>query len=130
MTPMGARYSANDYSVNLVTGEAMPITQEEVLTALKECYDPEIPVNIVDMGLIYEVRVKGSEIPNSGGEDVEVEMTLTAPGCPSSASISDQVKQRLLRMPGVQNATVEIVWYPQWTPERLSAEARKQLGID
>ena len=52
-------------------------------------------------------------------------MTLTAPGCPSSGYISDQVKQRLLRMPGVNNATVEIVWYPQWTPERLSAEARK-----
>ncbi len=111
----------------------MAITQEEVLTALKECYDPEIPVNIVDMGLIYEVRVKqsetpNSETPNSGSEDVEVEMTLTAPGCPSSAYISDQVKQRLLRMPGVNNATVEIVWFPQWTPERLSADARKQLG--
>ena len=108
----------------------MEITQEEVLTALKECYDPEIPVNIVDMGLIYEIGVKQSETLNSGGEDVEVEMTLTAPGCPSSAYISDQVKQRLLRMPGVNNATVEIVWYPQWTPERLSVDARKQLGID
>ncbi len=108
----------------------MAITQEEVLTALKECYDPEIPVNIVDMGLIYEIRVKPSELPNSGGEDVEVEMTLTAPGCPSSGSISDQVKQRVLRMPGVNSATVNIVWYPQWTPERLSADARKQLGID
>ncbi len=108
----------------------MAITQEEVLTALKECYDPEIPVNIVDMGLIYEVRVKASEPPYEEGEDVEVEMTLTSPGCPSSGHISDQVKQRLLRMPGVKNASVEIVWYPQWTPERLSAEARKQLGID
>ena len=108
----------------------MAITQDEVLLALKECYDPEIPVNIVDMGLIYEVRVKPSAIPNSGGEDVEVEMTLTAPGCPSSGYITEQVKQRLLRMPGVNNATVEIVWYPQWTPERLSADARKQLGID
>jgi metal-sulfur cluster biosynthetic enzyme len=108
----------------------MAITQAEVLTALKECYDPEIPVNIVDMGLIYEIRIKPSEIPNSGNEDVEVEMTLTAPGCPSSGYISDQVKQRLLRMPGVNNAIVEIVWYPQWTPERLSADARKQLGID
>jgi metal-sulfur cluster biosynthetic enzyme len=108
----------------------MAITQEEVFTALKECYDPEIPVNIVDMGLIYEIRVKTSESPHTEGEDVEVEMTLTAPGCPSSGYISDQVRQRLLRMPGVNNATVEIVWYPQWTPERLSAEARKQLGID
>lgn len=108
----------------------MAITQEEVLNALKECYDPEIPVNIVDMGLIYEVKVKPAEPPNPQAEDIEVEMTLTAPGCPSSAHISDQVKQRLLRIPGVGNATVNIVWYPQWTPERLSADARKQLGID
>jgi metal-sulfur cluster biosynthetic enzyme len=108
----------------------MSVTQEEVLTALKECYDPEIPVNIVDMGLIYEVKVKPTEVPNVEGDDIEVEMTLTAPGCPSSGYISDQVKQRLLRMPGVSNATVNIVWYPQWTPERLSADARKQLGID
>ncbi len=108
----------------------MAITQEEVLTALKECYDPEIPVNIVDMGLIYEIRVKPSGLPDQPGDEVEIEMTLTAPGCPSSAYISDQVKQRLLRIPGVNDASVEIVWYPQWTPERLTAEARKQLGID
>src|SRR5215475_13429808 len=97
----------------------MAITQEDVLTALRECYDPEIPVNIVDMGLIYEVRVKPAATLNLESEDIEVEMTLTAPGCPSSAFISDQVKQRLLRMPGVNNATVEIVWYPQWTPETI-----------
>ena len=108
----------------------MAITQEEVLSALKECYDPEIPVNIVDMGLIYEIKIKPVEPPAAEGEDIEVEMTLTAPGCPSSGYISDQVKQRLLRMPGVNNAAVNIVWYPQWTPERLSADARKQLGID
>lgn len=108
----------------------MAITQEEVIAALKECYDPEIPVNIVDLGLIYEIRVRPSTSPDAAGEDVEVEMTLTAPGCPSSGYISDQVKQRLLRMTGVSNASVEIVWYPQWTPERLSADARKQLGID
>ncbi len=108
----------------------MAITQEEVITALKECYDPEIPVNIVDLGLIYEVRIKPTASSDMPGEDVEVEMTLTAPGCPSSGYISDQVKQRLLRMPGVNNASVEITWYPQWTPERLSADARKQLGID
>ena len=105
----------------------MAVTQEDVILALKECYDPEIPVNIVDLGLIYEVRVKPTEVANLPGEDVEVEMTLTAPGCPSQGSISEQVKQRLLRIPGVSNATVSIVWYPQWTPERLSADARKQL---
>lgn len=108
----------------------MAVTQEDVMLALKECYDPEIPVNIVDLGLIYEVRVKPTEVANLPGEDVEVEMTLTAPGCPSQGSISEQVKQRLLRLPGVSNATVNIVWYPQWTPERLTADARKQLGIE
>ena len=108
----------------------MALTQEDVISALKQCYDPEIPVNIVDLGLIYEVRLKPTEVPNLQGEDVEVEMTLTAPGCPSHQEISDQVQQRLLRMPGVANATVNIVWYPQWTPERLSPEARKQLGIE
>lgn len=108
----------------------MAVTQEEVITALKECYDPEIPVNIVDLGLIYEVRVKPAEVANLEGEEVEVEMTLTAPGCPSSGYITDQVKQRLLRLPGVANANVNLVWYPQWTPERLSAEARKELGIE
>ncbi len=108
----------------------MALTQEDVISALKQCYDPEIPVNIVDLGLIYEVRLKPTEVPNLQGEDIEVEMTLTAPGCPSHQEISDQVQQRLLRMPGVANATVNIVWYPQWTPERLSPEARKQLGIE
>jgi metal-sulfur cluster biosynthetic enzyme len=108
----------------------MAVTQEEVFSALKECYDPEIPVNIVDLGLVYEVKVKPTEVANLDGEDVEVEMTLTTQGCPSQASISDQVKARLLRMPGVSNAVVNVVWYPQWTPERISPDARKQLGIE
>lgn len=105
----------------------MSISKDDVLTALKDCYDPEIPVNIVDLGLIYEVRVKPTE---ASGDEIEVEMTLTAPGCPSAGHITEQVKQRLLRMPGVASANVELVWYPQWTPERLSVDARKQLGID
>jgi metal-sulfur cluster biosynthetic enzyme len=107
----------------------MAITTEEVYSALKECYDPEIPVNIVDLGLIYEVRVKPAAEASSG-EDIEIEMTLTAPGCPASGHITDQVKQRLLRLPGVAKAAVELVWYPQWSPERLSPDARKKLGID
>ena len=108
----------------------MPISKEEVLTALKECYDPEIPVNIVDLGLIYEVRIKATEAVGLQGDDVEIEMTLTAQGCPSSGQITGDVKRRLLSLPGVADAQVELVWYPQWSPERLSADARKQLGID
>ncbi|HZD30169.1 MAG TPA: metal-sulfur cluster assembly factor, partial [Candidatus Angelobacter sp.] len=64
------------------------------------------------------------------GEEIAIEMTLTAQGCPSAGQITDQVKQRLLRMPGVADAQIELVWYPQWSPERLSPDARKELGID
>ena len=105
----------------------MPLTQEDVLSALKQCYDPEIPVNIVDLGLIYEVRFDSA--PESQ-QDVTVDMTLTAQGCPAHVMISDQVKSRLEQLPGVRNAAVNIVWNPPWTPERLSPDARKQLGIE
>ena len=110
--------------------ERRPFSEELVWDELKTVFDPEIPVNIVDLGLIYEVRVQPADQTNATGDHVEVEMTLTAPGCPSSGQITDQVKQRLLRIAGVSDARIELVWYPQWTPERLSADARKQLGID
>jgi metal-sulfur cluster biosynthetic enzyme len=105
----------------------MAITQEDVLSALKQCYDPEIPVNIVDLGLIYDVRFDA--VPEDQ-QDVTVEMTLTAQGCPEHVNISAQVKSRLEQLPGVRNAAVNIVWTPAWTPERLSPDARKQLGIE
>jgi metal-sulfur cluster biosynthetic enzyme len=103
------------------------VTENEVLSALKQCYDPEIPVNIVDLGLIYGVRFDGA--PNDQ-QDVTVDMTLTAQGCPSHVEIGQQVKARVEQMPGVRNANVNVVWNPPWTPERLSPEARKQLGIE
>jgi metal-sulfur cluster biosynthetic enzyme len=105
----------------------MAITQEDVLSALKQCYDPEIPVNIVDLGLIYNVRF--DPLPEDR-QDVTIEMTLTAQGCPEHVNISAQVKSRLEQLPGVRNAEVNIVWSPPWTPERLSPDARKQLGIE
>ena len=103
------------------------LTQDEVLTALKDCYDPEIPVNIVDLGLIYNVRFEPAAEEK---QDVIVDMTLTAPGCPAHTMIGEQVKSRIERMDGVRNAQVNVVWEPQWTPERLSPAARKQLGIE
>jgi metal-sulfur cluster biosynthetic enzyme len=105
----------------------MSLTQEDVLSALKQCYDPEIPVNIVDLGLIYGVQFE--PVPEDQ-QDVTVEMTLTAQGCPEHVNISAQVKSRLEQLPGVRNAAVNIVWNPPWTPERLSPDARKQLGIE
>jgi metal-sulfur cluster biosynthetic enzyme len=109
----------------------MAVTEDEVRSALKQCYDPEIPVNIVDLGLIYAVRLE----PVAGGDqdarqDVSVDLTLTSPGCPSHVMISEQVKARLEQLPGIRTATVNVVWTPPWTPERLSPEARTQLGIE
>ena len=106
---------------------ASSLTKDEVLNALKQCYDPEIPVNIVDLGLIYDIRFESAP---DNQQDVTVEMTLTAQGCPEHVNISAQVKSRVEQLPGVRNANVNVVWTPPWTPERLSPEARKQLGIE
>jgi metal-sulfur cluster biosynthetic enzyme len=108
------------------------ITEEDVLSALKSCYDPEIPVNIVDLGLIYKVNFAPvpADPPEQAKQDVAVDMTLTAQGCPEHVNISTQVKSRLEQLPGIRNCSVNVVWTPPWTPERLSPEAKKQLGID
>ncbi len=96
-------------------------TENQVIDALRECYDPEIPVNLVDLGLIYDVKII---------EDwVGVKMTLTTPGCGMSGMISQQVRNRLLRLPGVKDADVRIVWEPAWSPSRMSEEAKKKLGF-
>ncbi len=105
----------------------MPVTEQDVLSALKSCYDPEIPVNIVDLGLIYKVNFTAVE---DSQQDVSVDMTLTAQGCPEHVNISAQVKSRLEQLPGIRSAAVNVVWTPPWTPERLSPDARRQLGIE
>ena len=107
----------------------MPValTEDEVLGALRQVYDPEIPVNIVDLGLIYKI---GLEDASDSQQDVIVDMTMTAQGCPEHVNISSQVKARIEQLPGVRNATVNVVWTPPWSPERLSPDARKQLGIE
>ncbi len=105
----------------------MPVTEQDVMSALKSCYDPEIPVNIVDLGLIYSVNFAPA---TDDKQDITVEMTLTAQGCPEHVNISAQVKSRLEQLPGIRNVQVNVVWTPPWTPERLSPDARRQLGID
>jgi metal-sulfur cluster biosynthetic enzyme len=108
------------------------LTEEDVLSALTSCYDPEIPVNIVDLGLIYKVNFEPvpADTPEQAKQDVVIDMTLTAQGCPEHVNISAQVKSRLEQLPGIRNAAVNVVWTPPWTPERLSPAARKQLGIE
>ena len=98
------------------------ITQEQVLDALKECFDPEIPVNVVDLGLIYGVEVTPED-------KVKVTMTLTTPGCGMAHNIAMQVKQKALEVPGVKEATVTVVWEPAWDPSRMSPAAKQKLGI-
>jgi FeS assembly SUF system protein len=96
------------------------VTKDEVIAMLKKCYDPEIPINIVDLGLVYDVSIEG--------EKVGVKMTLTAPGCPASGYISQDVKKKLESMPGVKKADVTVVWDPPWSPDMMSETAKKQFG--
>ena len=93
-----------------------------VVAALRTIYDPEIPVNIFDLGLIYDLDI------DADGR-VDVRMTLTAPGCPVAATFPDTVEQRLHEVPGVKEARVELVWEPAWNAERLSEAAKLQLGL-
>lgn len=94
---------------------------------LKTCFDPEIPVNIVDLGLVYGMEVT----PNPDGTSrVDVKMTLTAQGCGMGASIAFDAKQKLASLPGVSEANVELVWDPPWTPQMISPEGRERLGLD
>ncbi len=95
--------------------------KKEVMKVLKDCYDPEIPVNVVDLGLIYDVKISAGK--------VTIKMTLTALGCPLAGTISEDIKQKVSLLKGVKDVDVEIVFDPPWTPERMSREAKSQLGI-
>jgi FeS assembly SUF system protein len=95
---------------------------DPVMDALKTVQDPEIPVNLVDLGLIYELLVKK-------GGTVFVEMTLTTPSCPVAASMPGEVKNAIAAVPGVEDVRVKLVWEPTWTQDRMSEEARLELGL-
>ncbi len=91
------------------------------------CFDPEIPVNIVDLGLIYDLKV--TPLDDGAGSNVEIKMTLTAPGCGMGTTIAEDVKQRVLTVPGVADARVELVWEPMWNQSMMSEAAQLQLGM-
>ncbi len=97
-----------------------------VLTSLKTCYDPEIPVNVVDLGLIYDMQIKSIDNCNY---KVDIKMTLTAPGCGMGDYIAADVKKKALMVPGITAANVELVWEPLWNREMMSDTARLELGI-
>lgn len=98
------------------------LTPEAVTEALKDVYDPEIPVNIVDLGLIYNVEVNDGE--------VAIEMTLTAQGCGMGPYIAQQAEWRIAEMDDVEDVVVNLVWDPPWSPENITADGKTLLGID
>jgi probable FeS assembly SUF system protein SufT len=104
-----------------------PLTEEMVSKALKTVYDPELPVNVVDLGLIYSADIAGNE---QGGKTVAVRMAMTSPGCGMSNVLKSDVETKLKRLPEVTEAKVEVVFDPPWTPARMSEAARLQLGMD
>jgi probable FeS assembly SUF system protein SufT len=107
--------------------EDAPFSEELVWDALRQCFDPEIPVNIVDLGLIYDLQLSALE---DGKYQVSVKMTLTATGCGMGPTIAADAQAKIEAIPSVAAAAVDIVWDPQWTPHMISDEARKVLGLD
>ncbi len=102
------------------------VNEKAVWDAMKTCYDPEIPVNVVDLGLIYSCEISDAE---NGGSKVAVKMTLTAPGCGMGDMIATEVKQKIEGIPGTTEAKVELVWDPPWDRDMITESARLQLGM-
>lgn len=98
------------------------VVEAEVIEAIRNVFDPEIPVNIYELGLIYEIKVS-----ETGA--VAIRMTLTAPSCPAAQSLPGEVQTRVKEVPGVTDVSVDVVWEPPWDPSRMSEAARLQLGM-
>lgn len=96
--------------------------KEQIVAALKSCYDPEIPVDIYELGLIYDIDVKSSGA-------VAVKMTLTSPMCPVAESLPPEVESKIGKVPGIEEVSVEVVWDPPWTMDMMSEAAKLQLGM-
>ncbi|NIT13967.1 MAG: DUF59 domain-containing protein [Candidatus Dadabacteria bacterium] len=97
------------------------LTEAKILEVLSNVYDPEIPVDIVNLGLIYGVKIDGDR--------VDLQMTMTSPGCPASVQITAESKYLIEELDGVSEANIEIVWDPPWSPEKMSEEAKQSLGF-
>jgi probable FeS assembly SUF system protein SufT len=108
----------------LASGE---FSEQRVWDALKTCFDPEIPVNIVDLGLVYDLAIEQTA---AGSHVIEVKMTLTAPGCGMGPVIAEDARQKIAALATVESAKVHIVWDPQWTPQMISEAGRKVLGLE
>ena len=109
--------------VNYKPGD--PVKEEQVWEQLRTVYDPEIPVNIVELGLIYDLNIKDGE----KGKKIDIKMTLTAPGCGMGPVISDEVDRKINALEDVENVNVELVWEPQWNQGMMSEAAQLELGM-
>lgn len=124
---------ANASSVEGVTisddseAAAGEFSEKAVWDAMRTCFDPEIPVNIVDLGLIYDLSIEKTD---SGAHAVDVKMTLTAPGCGMGPVIAEDARQKIAALPSVERAKVHIVWDPIWNPRMISEAGRKSLGLE
>jgi metal-sulfur cluster biosynthetic enzyme len=98
-----------------------PLTEDQVKLALRRVKDPELNLNILDLGLIYEIRLDGN--------DITIDMSLTSPGCPSGPEIMQDAEQQLQAIPGVGTVTMNLVWSPMWSPERIEPRVRAYLGF-
>ena len=99
--------------------------EQQVWDQLKTCYDPEIPVNIVELGLLYDLNIKESDT----GQKINIKMTLTAPGCGMGPVIADEVERKVNGIEGIESVNVELVWEPMWTREMMSESAQLELGM-
>jgi FeS assembly SUF system protein len=106
-----------------LTMEQIEATKERIVEALHKVFDPEIPVNIYELGLIYDIIIA----PTGA---VQLNMTLTSPGCPVAGTLPGEVQQKILPIEQITSVKVDVVWEPQWTPARMSEAAKLQLGID
>jgi metal-sulfur cluster biosynthetic enzyme len=125
------------HPANPKTASVAPLTEADVRAALRDCYDPEVPCNIVDLGLVYGISVAldpdapGAGIPGVPARHrVAIDLTLTTQGCPAHTQIVAQIENRLAAFETVSKTEVQLVWQPAWTPARISPEGRKRLGID
>jgi metal-sulfur cluster biosynthetic enzyme len=116
--------SNSDFAAPATPGTAAPatgLTVDQVKAALRRVKDPELNLNIVDLGLVYDINVEGAE--------VSVDMSLTSPGCPSGPEIMTDAEQQLRAMPGVERVAVNLVWDPLWSPDRIEPRIRAYLGF-
>jgi probable FeS assembly SUF system protein SufT len=112
-------------SANGATGDG-EVSEEDVWNQLRQCYDPEIPVNIVDLGLVYDCKLTKKD---DGGTRVDVKMTLTAPGCGMGPAIAHDAQSKILSIDGVDEADVQLVWDPPWNQNMISEAGRMKLGM-